>query len=46
MQRNAKEIEEEMKKRGVNRMWNDQDIMLWGIVFALEDLTKKLERKK
>jgi len=39
MKRNVEEIREEIKKRGGDAT-STQDVVLWGILFSLEDLKR------
>ena len=41
MKRNIEEIRAEIKKRGADAT-STQDIVLWGIMFSIEDLERKL----
>jgi len=42
MKRNVEEIREEIKKRGGDAI-STQDVVLWGIMFSLEDLGEGLK---
>ncbi len=45
MKRTFYEIRQEIEKRGV-RSLTSKEIALWGIMFAIEDLSEKLKKDK